>query len=72
MAWRSVLHRRFRAILEDALPDQRLLASQLMQIARAYRVPMADLWIQGEGRRMAVQVLDAKSWRELWLRSGTP
>lgn len=72
LAWRRMRHGHFRGILDEHLPDQRALFQRLIQVAEGKALPESDWWIQGEAQRMAVQILDARSGRELWLRSGTP
>jgi hypothetical protein len=72
-AWRRLRYARFRPILQQPeIEDQRRLFDQLAPIAAAAHLPVADCWIQGEGQRMAAQILDAETGRGLWLLGGTP
>ena len=71
-AWRRLRHRRYWAILDENLPDQRALFEALMRVVERNPLPTSDWWVQGEGQRMALQVLDARTGREIWLQSDTP
>lgn len=69
---RRLFRLRLRAVLDEGLPDQKALFRQIRQTTQGHTLPIADCWVIGEGKRMAVQLLDAQTGRSLWLRTGTP
>jgi hypothetical protein len=70
LALRKLLRQRIRPILEDDLPEQRLLYERMRQVDVASTMPLLDCWIQGEAENMSLVVLDARSGQSLLLEAG--